>query len=193
MATETDAARDRVLAARAGLGDELDALEASVRAAIDIPGKIRRSPAKAAAVAGGAGLLVLGGPQRLVRAASRAIRGPKAPLPKRMLPDEIEKTLCELGDDGDKVRGALERDFATYARQASKDRQVIAPLLATAAKPLMTRALKAAGEWFARTDEEGFAARLAAVRRRAASELEKRGEAGAAPAPSARPAPKPKR
>jgi hypothetical protein len=188
VATETDAARDRVLAARAGLGDELDALEASVRAAIDIPGKIRRSPAKAAAVAGGAGFLVLGGPQRLVRAASRAIRGPKAPLPKRMLPDEIEKTLRELGDDGEKVRGALERDFATYAKQASKERARLGPLLATAAKPLLTRGLKAAGEWFARTDEEGFAARLAEVRRRAARELEKRGEAGAASA-----GPKPKR
>ena len=33
MATETDAARDRVLAARAELGAELEALEASVRAA----------------------------------------------------------------------------------------------------------------------------------------------------------------
>ena len=135
MATETDAARDRVLAARAALGDELDALEASVRAAIDIPGKIRRSPAKAAAVAGSAGFLILGGPQRLVRAANRAVRGPTAPLPKRMLPDEIEKTLRKLGDDGDKVRGALERDFATYAKQASKERLVLGPLLTTAAKP----------------------------------------------------------
>ena len=47
MATETEAARDRVLAARAALGDELDGLEASARAAIDIPAKIKRSPAKA--------------------------------------------------------------------------------------------------------------------------------------------------
>ena len=39
-----------------------------------------------------------------------------------MLPDEIEKTLRKLGTDGDAVRGALERDFAAYAKQASKDR-----------------------------------------------------------------------
>jgi hypothetical protein len=175
VATETDAARDRVLAARAALGDEIDALEASARAAVDIPGKIRRSPAKAAAVAGSAGFLVLGGPKRLFRAANRAVRGPAAPLPKRMLPGEIEKALHELGDDGEKVRGALERDFAAYAKQASKERLGLGPLLATAfAKPLLNRAVKAAGDWFFRTDEDGFAARLSEVRQRAASEVGKR-------------------
>ena len=56
VATETDAARDRVLAARAALGDELETLEASARAAVDVPAKIRRSPGKAAAIAGGDGL-----------------------------------------------------------------------------------------------------------------------------------------
>ena len=175
MATETDAARDRVLAARAALGDELDALEASARAAIDIPAKVRRSPAKTAAVATSAGFLLLGGPKRLLRAANRAVRGPTAALPKRMLPDEIEKTLRELGDDGDKVRGALERDFAAYSKQANKERPGLAPLLTTAvAKPLLARAVRAAGEWFFRTDDEGFAARLAEVRERAASEVGKR-------------------
>jgi hypothetical protein len=186
VATETDAARDRVLAARAALGDELDALEASARAAIDIPGKIRRSPAKAAAVAGSAGFIVLGGPKRLFRAAKRAVRGPSAPLPKRMLPDEIEKTLLELGDDGEAVRGTLERDFAAYAKQASKERAGLAPLLATTvAKPLLNRAVKAAGEWFFRTDDEGFAARLAEVRQRAAAEVEKRrGAEAGSPVPT---------
>jgi len=175
VATETDAARDRVLAARAALGDELDALEASARAAIDIPAKIRRSPAKAAAVAGSAGFLVLGGPRRLFRAANRAVRGPSAELPKRMLPDEIEKTLRKLGDDGDKVRGALERDFADYAKQAAKENPPVTAMLATGiARPLIRRGIKAAGEWFLRTDDEGFAARLAEVRERAAEEVGKR-------------------
>ena len=175
MATETDAARDRVLAARAALGDELDALEASARAAIDIPAKIRRSPAKAAAVAGSAGFLVLGGPRRLFRAANRAVRGPSAELPKRMLPDEIEKTLRKLGDDGDKVRGTLERDFADYAKQAAKENPPVTAMLATGiARPLIRRGIKAAGEWFLRTDDEGFAARLAEVRERAAEEVGKR-------------------
>jgi len=175
VATETDAARDRVLAARAALGDELDALEASARAAIDIPAKIRRSPAKAAAVAGSAGFLVLGGPRRLFGAARRAVFGPTAELPRQMLPDEIEKTLRKLGDDGDKVRGALERDFAEYAKQAAKENPPVTAMLATSiARPLIRRGIKAAGEWFLRTDDEGFTARLADVRARAAEEVEKR-------------------
>jgi hypothetical protein len=175
VATETDAARDRVLAARAALGDELDALEASARAAIDIPAKIRRSPARAAAVAGSAGFLVLGGPKRLFRAANRAVRGPSADLPKRMLPDEIEKTLRKLGDDGDKVRGVLERDFGEYAKQSAREKPPITALVATTvATPLIRRGIKAAGEWFLRTDDEGFAARLAEVRGHATEELGKR-------------------
>jgi len=185
VATETDAARDRVLAARAALSDELDALEASARAAVDIPAKVRRSPARAAAVAGSAGFLVLGGPGRLLRRARRAVFGPTAGLPKRMLPDEIEKTLRELGDDGDKVRGALERDFAEYAKQAARENPPVSAMLATSiARPLIRRGIRAAGEWFLRTDEEGFTARLAQVRGRAAGEVGKRRAKGDATAPT---------
>ena len=173
MATETDSARDRVLAARGLLGEELVALEASARAAIDIPAKIRRSPAKAAAIAGSAGFVALGGPKRLFRAARRRVFGPTAGLPKRMLPDEIEKALGKLGDDGDKVRGAIERDFAAYARTAAKERG-IAPLLSTAARPLVTRGARSAAEWFFRTDGEGFQARLAQVRERVTAETVRR-------------------
>ena len=175
MAAETDAARDRVLASRVALGEELDALEASVRAAVDIPAKVRRSPAKAAAVAGSAGFLVLGGPGRLFRRARRAVFGPTAGLPKSMLPKEIEKTLRQLGDDGDKVRGAIERDFAEYAKQAAKENPPLSATLATSvARPLIRRGIKAAGEWFLRADDEGFSARLAEVRERAADEVGKR-------------------
>jgi hypothetical protein len=174
VATETDAARDRVLAARTALGEELEALEASARAAVDIPAKVRHSPAKAAAIAGSAGFLVLGGPKRLFGAARRAVFGPTADLPRQMLPDEIEKTLRKLGDDGDKIRGALERDFAAYAREAEKDRGIAPLLTSTVARPLLTRAGRAAAEWFFRTDEEGFQARLAEVRDRAKDEVAKR-------------------
>ena len=182
MATETDAARDRVLAARAALGAELEALEASARAAVDIPAKIRRSPAKAAAVAGSAGFLVLGGPGRLLRRARRTVFGPTADLPKSMLPKEIDKTLRQLGDDGDKVRGAIERDFAAYAKQSAKENQPVTALLATSiGKPLIRRGVKAAGEWFLRTDDDGFSARLAEVRERAAVEVGKRRRTGSGP------------
>lgn len=173
MATETDAARDRVLAARAALGEEIEALEASARAAVDIPARVRRSPARAAAIAGSAGFVLLGGPGRLIRRARRAVFGPTADLPRRMLPREIEKTLRKLGDDGDKVRGALERDFAAYAKEAEKDRGIGA-LATAAARPLVLRGARAAAEWFFRADETGFQARLAEVRERAREEVAKR-------------------
>ena len=104
MATPTDA-RERVLAARAELGDQLQVLDASGRAAVDIPAKIKRSPAKAAAVAGGLGFLALKGPQRVFGLGRRAVRGKDAALPKSMLPDEIEKTLRKMGSDGDQGPG----------------------------------------------------------------------------------------
>jgi hypothetical protein len=167
VATETDAARDRVLAARAALGDELETLEASARAAADVPAKIRRSPGKTAALAGGAAFLVLGGPRRVIRAGRRAVTGAPEPLPKSMLPEEVEKTLRQLGDDGAKVRGALERDFAAYAKQASRDRaRTRTLLLLTVARPILSAATKAATGWVFRTDNEGFQARLAQIRER---------------------------
>lgn len=93
MATEQDAARDRVLAARAELDEEIQRLEASARAAVDVRARIRRSPAKTAAIAGGAGFLLLKGPQRTFGLVKRIVRGPAAPMPKALLPDEIDKTL----------------------------------------------------------------------------------------------------
>jgi hypothetical protein len=182
VATEQDAARDRVLAARAQLAEEVNLLEASGRAAIDIPARIKRSPAKAAAIVGGIGFLALKGPQRLFGLGRRAIRGEPAPLPKAMLPDEIEKTLRKLGKDGDKVRGTLERDFADYAKQSQKQRKgVMTALLLAAGRPLLTRGAKAAADLFANPDPEGFSARLAQVRARA-SESADRAREGAAEA-----------
>jgi hypothetical protein len=168
VATEQDAARDRVLAARAGLAEELELLEASGRAAVDIPAKIRRSPAKAAAVVGAIGFLALKGPQRLFGAARRAVRGAPEPLPSRMLPEEVDKTLRKLGNDGEKVRGALERDFADYARKSQKDRQALGSVLLLAvARPLLGRAAKSIGDLVFSPDPEDFSTRLARVRERA--------------------------
>ena len=179
MATPTDAARDRVLAARERLDEELQLLEASGRAAIDIPARVRRSPAKAAAVAGGAAFFVAKGPQRLFRGVRRAVRGPEADLPKRMLPDEIEKTLRKLGDDGEKVRGTLERDFAEYVEGAQTQRKgIIALATAALARPLLTRGLKVAADAISRTDGPTFQARLAEVRARAEQERARRRVAG---------------
>jgi len=169
VATEQDAARDRVLAARAELEGDLEDLEASARAAVDIPARIRQSPAKAAAIAGGAGFLVLKGPSRVYRFVRRSITGEPAPMPKRMLPKEIEKTLRSLGDDGDKVRGALERDFADYAKKAEKDRRgVLAAVMLALARPIVSRGARAAGEYLFSPNAEGIGARLQEARQSAA-------------------------
>jgi hypothetical protein len=168
VAEEQDAARLRVLAARANLDEELQVLEASARAAVDIPAKIKRSPAKAAAVAGGIGFLALKGPQRLFGAARKAVKGEPEPLPSRMLPDEVEKTLRKLGKDGEKVRGSLERDFAEYAKKSAKDRQAIGSVLLLAlGRPLAGRAARAIGDLIFSPNPQDLSARLAQVRERA--------------------------
>ena len=123
MGARTDAARAEVLAARAGLDQELLRLEASGRAAVDIPARLRREPAKVLGAAGGAAFLLLGGPKRVFKGVRRAIFGPDADLPKSMLPKEVEKTLKKLGPEGEKVRGTLEREFAAYLDDKAPQRQ----------------------------------------------------------------------
>jgi hypothetical protein len=168
VATEADAARDRVVAARAALGEELEVLEASARAAVDVPAKIRRNPVPFAAAAGGITFVAVGGPRRVFRAARNRIFGAPEPLPESMLPDQVEKALRELGDDGRKVRGALERDFAAYAKQAQRDRARLRTLLVlTVARPILNGAAKAGVRWLFGTDDEGFQARLREIRDRA--------------------------
>ena len=123
MGARTDAARAEVLAARAGLDQELLRLEASGRAAVDIPARLRREPAKVLGAAGGAAFLLLGGPKRVFKGVRRAVLGPDADLPKSMLPKEVEKTLKKLGPEGEKVRGTLEREFAAYLDEKAPQRQ----------------------------------------------------------------------
>lgn len=159
--------RAKVEAARAAFEEELRVLNASGRAAADIPAKIRRSPAKAAAVVGGLGFLALKGPQRLFGAGRRAVFGRGAALPDSMLPDEIERTLRKLGPDGDRVRGALERDFAAYATKAQKDRKDRRNLLLLAlVQPLAVRGGKAVADWLFAPDARSFQERLEAARSR---------------------------
>lgn len=173
MATEQDAARDRVLTARAAFARELETLEASGRAAVDVPAKIRQSPAKAAAVVGGIAFLLLRGPQRLWSAARRAVFGARAPMPKAMLPKEIEKTLRSLGDDGDKVRGVIERDFAEYAKKSQRDRRRLVSVLALGiARPILARGARAAADYLFTPTPEGYATRLDQVRARAGAKFD---------------------
>ena len=123
MGARTDAARAEVVAARQGVLDEVAGLEASARAAVDIPARIRREPARVAGAAAGAAFLLAGGPRRVLRGIRRAVRGPDADLPPSLLPDEVEKALRAMGADGARVRGALERSFARYLEQSAPERR----------------------------------------------------------------------
>jgi hypothetical protein len=142
----TSAARAEVLAARDALGEEAVLLEAVGRAAVDIPARIRREPLKMAGAASGAAFLLLGGPGRVFRGIRRAVLGPDAELPKSMLPGEVEKTLRKLGPDGEKVRGTLEREFASYLDEKAPQRRerdlglVAGGLLGSLLRPLTARA-----------------------------------------------------
>jgi hypothetical protein len=156
VAAEQDAARDRVLAARSEFDAEFQGLGASARDAVDIPAKVRRNPAKAAAVAGGVAFLALRGPQRLWRGFRTQVFGRRAPLPKRMLPKEIERALDKMGDDGEKVRGTLERDFADYVKQRQQSRRAIPTvLLLAAARPLIGAAARRAADYLTAPPSSG--------------------------------------
>jgi hypothetical protein len=146
VGARTDAARAQAVASRETLATELDRLQASGRAAVDIPAKVRKAPAKTAAAAGGAAFLLAGGPQRLFRRVRRAVRGPQADLPSSLLPKDVDKALKRLGSDGDRVRGTLEREFASYLEKTEADRKrrdpsaVLAALAASALGPVAKRA-----------------------------------------------------
>ena len=172
MGARTDAARAEVLAARAGLDEELTRLEASGRAAVDIPARLKREPAKVLGTAGGAAFLLLGGPKRVFKGVRRAILGPDADLPKSMLPPEVEKTLKKLGPDGEKVRGTLEREFAEYLEEKAPQRKerdlgaTTAILLGGVLKPLVQRFGKQLAERALDPDSGTFAEALKRTRER---------------------------
>jgi hypothetical protein len=176
VGTRTDAALAQVVAARAELADDLEQLEAAGRAAVDIPAKIRRAPAKAAGVAAGAAFVALGGPKRVFRRARRAVMGEEEDLPSELLPKEVEKTLRKLGTDGRKVRGTLEREFARYLDTRAKERKkegVLAAGVALATgvlRPITLRAGKTLAERALDPDRPSFEEQLQKIRARRSGE-----------------------
>jgi hypothetical protein len=170
VGARTDAARAEVLAARGALIDEIQGLEASARAAADIPAKVKRNPVRTVGAAGGAAFLLLGGPQRIYRRARRAVLGPKADLPKTMLPREIDQTLRQLGDDGDRVRATVEKEFAKYLRERAKGvtdsdaRAAAVSILSLAFKPVASQVGKQLAKQVIAPDREGFDAALSRIR-----------------------------
>jgi hypothetical protein len=120
MDAKTTAAEQKVAAARAALAHEVDELGVAVRSAVDLPAKVRKEPAKTAAIAGGALFLGLGGPRRVLRRARRVLRGGKDPAPRSVLPDEIDRLIADLGESGPAVRARLDREFADYLHEKRK-------------------------------------------------------------------------
>ena len=181
MGTEAEAARAEVVAAREAFSAELVRLEAAGRAAVDIKAKVKRNPAKAAGLAAGAGFLAIGGPLKVVRGVGRALRGKKEPLPPSLLPKQVDAALRSLGDDGDKVRGTLEREFASFLekRKPDEDKGIVAGITGALTSSLIVPAsrnlAKRMASQLANVDEAYF--------RKALDRLG--GQAGATPATEA--------
>ena len=118
---EVLAAMEELEAARVGLTDSLDELGDASRSALDVPAKIKRNPVKTAALVGGTGFLLAGGPRRVARFIGRRVL-PQRPDPYGgLLPPEIEKVLKDSGVAKDpEVRRALNKDFAEYLKKKGK-------------------------------------------------------------------------
>jgi hypothetical protein len=172
VGARTDAARAEVVARRQVLVDEVVRLEAAGRSAVDIPAKIKRAPGKTAALAAGTAFVVLGGPKRTYRAVRRAILGPRADLPKSMLPKEIERALRALGDDGDRVRGVIEREFAAYLdesrprREARDLRGTVSELGGNILRPVTSEAGKRLARELFNPEDGSFATAMSRIRER---------------------------
>jgi hypothetical protein len=175
VGTRTDAALAQVVAARADLGDQVDRLEAAGRAAVDVPAKVRSNPAKAAGIAAGGAFLAVGGPKRLFRRARRAITGKEEELPSELLPKDVEKALRKIGTDGSKVRGTLERDFAKYLDERSKERKkegvtaAITAVALSALRPIAIRSGRQIAERMLDPNGPAFSEQLDKIRARRAT------------------------
>jgi len=183
VGTEAEAARAEVVAAREAFSGELARLEAAGRAAVDIKAKVKRSPAKAAGLVAGAGFLAVGGPLKVARGVGRALRGNKEPLPPSLLPKQVDKALKSLGDDGEKVRGTLEREFAGYLEKRKPDEDkgllggIAGALTSGLVVPASRNLAKRMAGQLANIDEADFRNALDGVRARTGDK--------AAPAPAA--------
>jgi hypothetical protein len=119
---EVTAAMAELAAARQDAAEALDDLISASQSALDIPAKVRRNPVKSAALIGGTGFLLVGGPRRVVRSIGRRVLPQPRPDPYAgILPAEIEKVLRDTGLASDpEVRRALDKDFAEYLRKKGR-------------------------------------------------------------------------
>ena len=180
MGARTDAARAEVVASREALLDERERLEASARAAFDIPAKIRREPLKTAGLAASAGFLLMGGPRKTVRSVKSRIFGRRpVEAPPSLLPNEVERIVRDLGVEGPKVRATLEREFANYLDSTKESRKSgtlgasVGRLATIATAPLIAKAGQDLAQRLFSPDANLFDEALAQVRKREAA---RRGE-----------------
>jgi hypothetical protein len=118
---EVAAALADLQAARDGVQASLDELTNATQSALDVPSKIRNNPVKAAALVGGAGFLLAGGPRRVLRFAVGRVRPAKPDPYAGLLPPEIEHVLKDAGLARDpEVRRALDQDFADYLKSKGR-------------------------------------------------------------------------
>ena len=112
-------ARQKVVQAREGFGEELVELGSATRSAVDIPAKVKKRPVETAAVAGGIVFLAANGPKRILRAVERRVRPRPTDRFKGVLPKPIEQALDKLGDQGVTVQERLETEFADWLSKKS--------------------------------------------------------------------------
>jgi hypothetical protein len=154
MATAAQEAERQVIEAREALGGELDELSAAARSAVDIPAKVRHNPVQTAALASGAGFLLLGGPKRVLRAVVGRVKPKLLDRHRGLLPNEVEHALRKAaGPRAPEVQAALEEDFADYLKKKAKQEPppnaaqslwrtydaVIGPIASQGAKQLVSR------------------------------------------------------
>ncbi len=144
--------------------------------------------------------MALGGPKKAYRALRRAVLGPKADLPKSMLPEQIDKALRSLGDDGDRVRGLVEREFVGYLEKNKPVREardlrgtlselggnILRPVTAQAGKRLATDLFSPEGGGFAEAMNRIRARRDAHQAAQDAGPASAGGETGSEMGPEAR-------
>jgi len=108
-------------AARRGAEGALDEMTDATKRALDLPAKVRRNPLKSAALVGGTGFLLAGGPRRVLRFAVGRVRPESRDRYAGLLPEEIEKVLKDSGLARDpEIRRALDEDFADYLRKKGR-------------------------------------------------------------------------
>jgi hypothetical protein len=155
---EVVAALEQVGLARRGLATALDDLTEASQAALDIPAHIRRNPVKAAALAGGAGFVVVGGPRRVLRAIGKRIVPRRRPY-EGLLPEEIRRILRESGvPREEEIERALEADFADYLRRKGRVAEKETPSAASSFWRTYEVLVRTAGPATARTLVDRFVA-----------------------------------